>query len=239
MTDTQIILEEISNNYSVENDYDSINTRLAFKIFKNDIKRKNVLEIGSADGYMSKMIIEYCNSLDILEPSSNYCSIIKNQNINVKDIYNCFIEDLDKSLKYDVIIIAGLLHHIENPTIFLNLLKNHLNRNGIVLATVPNVESLHRRIGVKMGILKNEFDSSLRNIQFNQYGKFNLKYFKELFINCEYNIKESYGYMIKPFSSEIMEKLNLNDEQINAMFTIGKEFQEICSQLYIKATIND
>lgn len=237
MIEKKDILEKISNIYSVENDYDSINTKLAFTIFKDNIKKKNILEIGSADGYMSKMILKYCNSLDILEPSSSYCSIIKNQNINVKNIYNCFIEDLDKSLKYDVIIIAGLLHHIENPIGFLELLKNHLNKSSIVLATVPNVESLHRRIGVKMGILRNEFDSSSRNIKFNQYGKFNLNLFKKLFKDSGYTIEESYGYMIKPFSSEIMENLDLTDNQIQAMFEIGKEFQSICSQLYIKATI--
>jgi 2-polyprenyl-3-methyl-5-hydroxy-6-metoxy-1,4-benzoquinol methylase len=228
------ILENVANIYETKKDYDYINTMLAFDIFKKDIMDKNILEVGCADGAMTEKLVLYTKSLDIIEPSSRYCDIVKNIK-GVGNIYNDFSENINNNKKYDVVLLASLIHHIEYPDKFLQDIKKFLDKDSVILATVPNVKSLHRRIGVKMGVLSDEFDDSERNIKYHQFGKFTLDLLKKLFIDNGFEVIESYGYMIKPFSSDIMEKINLNEKQIKAMFEIGKEFQELSSQLYIKA----
>ena len=229
-------LEEISNFYEPKNDYDYINTMLAFKIFQKQLHGKSVLEIGCADGAMTELLVQEAFILAVVEPSTNYCNIIKNIK-GVRNIYNGFLEDIQNPLQYDIVLCASLIHHIEEPNQFLNSIKKFLKPSGVVLATVPHVKSLHRRIGVKMGLLSSEYGDSERNVRFAQFGRYDMEKFQKLFEHNRYSILESYGYMIKPFSSDIMEKIGLNEKQVQAMFEIGKEFQEISSQLYIKATI--
>jgi len=229
-------LEQVSNFYEVKKDYDYINTKLAFKIFKDDIIDKNVLEVGCADGVMTEMLVKQTKSLEIVEPSKRYCDIVRKIE-GVNKVYNCFLEEIEIEKKYDVILLASLIHHIEKPNNLLLTIKKFMHKDSIVLATVPNVKSLHRRIGVKMGLLENEFDSSLRNKQLHQYGRYDINKFKQLFISSDFNVIDNFGYMIKPFSSKMMEKIHLDDNQIQAMFEIGKEFPELSSQIYLKAGV--
>jgi len=230
-------LENIAKDYEPKHDYDYINTNLAFKIFKNFISNKNVLEIGCADGSMTEKLVKYVSKLDVVEPCSRYCNIIQSNILNIHKVYNCFIEEFPKNKQYDVVICASLLHHIQEPIKFLNNLKKFIKPGGVLLATVPNVKSLHRRIGVKMGLLKDEYQDSERNIMFHQFGKYDKKKFITLFKQSEFTILECFGYMIKPFPSEIMEKISIDDDLLNAMFDIGKEFQDISSQLFIRAEL--
>lgn len=229
-------IEEIAKKYIVNNDYDFVNTIYAFNIFKNYLKGKTVLEIGSADGVMTEKIVNIAKRVDVVEPSKFYYDIIKNiKGVNL--IFNDFIENISFKDTYKVVLTASLLHHIERPDIFLFELKKVLNNNSIVLATVPNMTSLHRQMGVEMGLLKSVYDETERNRKFQQFGRFDLNSFKKLFEDCGYEILESYGYMLKPFSSDIMFRLNLSKKQLNALFYLGKKYQEICSQLFVRAKI--
>lgn len=208
---------------------------LAFDIFKNKIHGKEVLEIGCADGIMSEQLVKYTKYLDIVEPSKNYYQLVKKNIKDIRNFFNCFLEELETNNKYDVILCAGIIHHIENPKNFLKVVGGFLNPNGVILATVPNITSLHRRIGVRMGLLKDEYGDSERNKKFHQFGRYDIDKFKTLFIDSGFKILEYYGYMIKPFSSEIMARIKLNNKQIKAMFEIGKEFQNISSQIFVAA----
>ena len=230
------VIEEVAKKYLVANDYDFVNTDYAFSIFKDYIKGKIVLEIGSADGVMTEKIVNISKKLDIVEPSDVYCDIVKNiKGINL--VFNDFIENISFENTYEVVLMASLMHHIECPEDFLLNIKKVLNNDSTILATVPNMTSLHRQMGVEMGLLNSVYDETERNRKFHQIGRFDLISFKKLFEDCGYEILESYGYMLKPFPSDIMLKLNLSQEQLNGLFNLGKKYQEICSQLFVRAKI--
>ena len=40
--------------------------------------------------------------------------------------------------KYDIIVLVGTLEHMDNPLQVLKVCKKHLNKNGKIIATVPN-----------------------------------------------------------------------------------------------------
>lgn len=47
--------------------------------------------------------------------------------------------DFNKNqIKYDVIIMADVIEHVDNPVEFINDYAKHLNDNGIILLTTPN-----------------------------------------------------------------------------------------------------
>jgi 2-polyprenyl-3-methyl-5-hydroxy-6-metoxy-1,4-benzoquinol methylase len=231
------ILEHTADFYDVAKDFDYFNTKLASRIICPECSGKDVLEVGCASGIMTEDLIEISKTLTVVEPSSKYCDMIKQRFGDRLKTYNCFLEDLDKNHKYEVIVLASLLHHLENPEKFLETTKKFTTKNGFILATVPNVKSLHRRIGAKAGLLKNEYDSSERNKKFHQPGRFDKTSFENLFKTCSFKVLESMPYMLKSFSSEQMLKLNLDWNIINSLFELGKEYPSLASQLYIKATM--
>lgn len=234
-------LETIAGQYDVSKDFDLYNTMMATRIMLPYCSGKSVMEIGCATGEMTEELIEVAAELTVIEPSSTYCDFVsdKLRAKNAKNVtfLNCFISDYAEDKKFDVIVLAALLHHLENPAGFLMRLKRFLHSDSVVLATVPNMTSLHRRIGAKAGLLNNLYGTTTRNEYFKQSGRFDIDRFENVFRSNGFEVTESYGYMLKPFNSSQMMSLDLEMPVINALFELGKEFQTLASQLFIRAAL--
>lgn len=230
------LVEKVASIYNVAGDFDYFNTKLAARIILPFCHGKKVLEIGSADGVMTEDLVQTARSLSVVEPAATYCNKLREKFPNVT-IHNCYLQEFDNAATYEVIVMAGLLPHIEYPSVFLQTVKQFLTGDGVVLATVPNMTSLHRRIGVKAYMLKDVYGDTERNIKFHQFGRFDKPSFEKVFRECGYEIVESFGYMLKPFSSEQMLGLKLDWNIINALFELGKENEHLASQLYIRARL--
>ena len=98
--------------------------------------------------------------------------------------------------------------------------------------------SLHRRLGVQMGYLKDVFDSTHSNNIFHQPGRFTKESLIELCQSCGFSVQECFGFFIKPFSDEQMEMLNPSNELIDALCEEGKNFEDIASLIYIEIKVN-
>ncbi len=231
-------LEGVAGFYNVEKDFDFFNTMLAAGIILPYCEGKAVLEVGSADGVMTGELLKVCGKLTVVEPTAGYCDILRKRYSGSINIFCSFLEEVKERLEFDVIVLAGLLHHIKDTAVFLDTVKRFLKRDGTVLATVPNMTSLHRRIGARAGMLNNEYGDTERNIKLHQFGRYDKNSFESLFRRCGYEMIESYGYMLKPFSSEQMMSLNLGWDVINALFELGKENEHMASQLFIRAKLS-
>lgn len=55
---------------------------------------------------------------------------------------------------FDTIVASHFLEHIDEPVELLKRFKNWLAPDGVLLIVVPNAESIHRQIGLKMGLLQ-------------------------------------------------------------------------------------
>ena len=229
------LLDKVASFYDVSRDYDIANTRFASLIMCPLCQGLDVLEIGCATGEMTGDLLEAAKTLSVLEPASRYCEIVKGKFGDRITVYNSFLEELKIERRFDAATIASVLHHVPEPRRFLEALKGFLNPGGFVLATVPNVLSLHRQVGVKAGLLKDPFSNSERNIRFHQVCKFTRDSLNALFVESGYEVLESYGYMLKPFSSEQMLQLKLDWNVMMALFELGKENQHLASQLFIRA----
>lgn len=229
------LLEKVALLYQGTKDYDIVNTKLAASIICPECCGKDVLEVGCAGGEMTEDLLESAKSLTVIEPAERFCRALRDRFGGRLKVYNAFVEDLAPDRSYDVAVLASLLHHIPEPGSFLRSLKRFLTADGQVLATVPNALSLHRQVGVRAGLLKDEFADSERNRRFHQITKFTKESLCALFVENSYEVEQAYGYMLKPFSSEQMLQLKLDWKVMLALFEIGKENQHLASQLFVKA----
>ena len=87
-------------------------------------------------------------------------------------VLNCFMEDIEEPLRYDVIVVASLLITGRIRRGFLGAAGRLLNERGVILATASNMTSLHRQLGVKAGALRDVSDATKTNVTFQQPGRF-------------------------------------------------------------------
>jgi len=133
------------SEYTVNNTFSSVRENiLNWYPFKNDC---TILEIGAGMGAITGLLCDKAKAVTAVEMNSVRAKVIKtryakkkNLNVIVKNI-----EKLDKSLKFDYVVMIGVLEYsevffnVKEPFKYmLELAKSHLNNNGIILCAIEN-----------------------------------------------------------------------------------------------------
>ena len=105
------------------------------------LKGNRILDYGAGSGKFAAYLSKKNFNTSVVEP---YNKEIKNQsllNINVFEK----ITDIPKSDYYDGITLWHVLEHLPNPEHLLSKIHNLLEKNGVLMIAVPNINSLDAR----------------------------------------------------------------------------------------------
>lgn len=118
---------------------------LSKKIYKELNTSNSVLEIGSYYGLLGSIINEKVKNYYGLELSYHGCKFSKDKfNLN---IFNETIEEHSKrKIKYDLIIMADVIEHFADPFSTFEIVNKLLNKNGKLILTTFNMDSLYAKI---------------------------------------------------------------------------------------------
>lgn len=100
-------------------------------------KGKKVLEIGCMHGYLLSALKDRGYDVSGIELDGDAVKYCQSKGLDVKQ---SSMEDFlaTSKQKYDVIFMSHVLEHIADPRAGLDLLKNHLTKNGKLIVVVPN-----------------------------------------------------------------------------------------------------
>ena len=145
---------KFEDNYKVVVDFAYLNQfkfkKTSFTLFLEKIKKhlnKNctVLEIGAYYGVLGKLIqplVKEYTGLELSKHASDYSK--NNSNLN---IINQSIEEYSKNnKKYDIIIMTDVIEHLDKPFELLSLIEKSLNKNGKLILSTFNFDSLFSKI---------------------------------------------------------------------------------------------
>lgn len=108
-----------------------------------------------------------------------------------------------------------------------------------MFATVPNMLSIHRRLGVAMDLIDSVYDASERNQRFHQPGRFDLLSLKQLVTDFGWRVIEVEGFFLKPFPHDVMERLFPSQDLLEGLFVLGRQYPELASQILIVAEVEE
>tara|TARA_B110001454_G_scaffold126357_1_gene117893 strand:- start:262 stop:1167 length:906 start_codon:yes stop_codon:yes gene_type:complete len=145
---------KFEDNYKAVVDFAYLNQfkfkKTSFTLFLEKIKNhlnKNctVLEIGAYYGVLGKLIqplVKEYTGLELSKHASDYSK--NNSNLN---IINQSIEEYSKNnKKYDIIIMTDVIEHLDKPFELLSLIEKSLNKNGKLILSTFNFDSLFSKI---------------------------------------------------------------------------------------------
>lgn len=112
-----------------------------------------VLEIGSHDGSMTSQILDYVDTLNVMEPVVALHGLLKEKFGTRIVLHSGSIEDSNFEEKFDAIFLVHVLEHVENPTNALSQISKWLKSSGMLHVMVPNANALSRQLACKMGIM--------------------------------------------------------------------------------------
>ena len=208
------------------------------------IKSDKILEIGSGCWPLFDYFDNY-KVIDIVEPGEYFYEITKSKiGSNPRlSITNDFIENVYPTLKndYDIILIGGFLHEIDNPEEVLSVIKKIASPETIIITFVPNADSVHRLLAFEAGIITSKYEFSENDTLFGRRNVFNKASLASLFVTAGFSISTIDTYFVKPFSHEQMEQLLsisfLNNQLLLGLSKMIQYMPDMGAEIFLAASI--
>ncbi|MEP6755486.1 MAG: class I SAM-dependent methyltransferase [Chthonomonadales bacterium] len=179
-----------------------------------------ILELGCADGMVTAELSEKFVGVEAMDASEELIAKARLRAPKAK-FHAALFEEFQPEEKYDTLILGHVLEHVENPVAILLTVSKWLAPSGRMIITVPNGESIHRRIGVEMGML--EFPTQLNDddIRIGHRRVFTIQTLRTVILSAGLNIMKEEGILVKPLSNRQM--LDWSESLFEAYYMLAKK----------------
>jgi SAM-dependent methyltransferase len=216
--------------------------------FLKNVKCENMLEIGCGD---QPFFEHYATPTKyvVCEPGGVFHDAAKLKAVDRPEIdfYLGNFEDFAPEFKknefsFDVILIGGFLHEIDNPQEILNLIKQICTQNTIVITYVPNAKSFHRLLAYESGLINSIYEFSANDLLFERRVVFDRDSISELIEKCGFEIMDLHTYYIKVFTHNQLVKMvksEIIDLKIMEGFSkVIKHFPDFGCEIFVAFKLN-
>ena len=218
-----------AQKYDNEKDFDRYLLEYKFRSLKNFKENLGVtLELGCANGLMTERVLPLVTSLDVVDASEDYLIYVEEKMKRVVGeravkarYHHSFFEKFVPEVKYDTILLAGVLPALSDQVGFLRQIAEWLAPGGFIFITSHNGQSLHRRIGKIMGLVKEETELSKRDTElFNHHKVYTHESMRQDVMDAGLVVLQQEGVFLKPFPNDKMAELS--EAMIEAFYEVGK-----------------
>lgn len=195
---------------------------------------KNCIELGCGDGGGTKILLKHFDKVTAVDGSKIMLDKLRKQIKSKKlTIIHSYFENLNLSGKFDTIMMSHILEHVDNPVEILKIGRRLAHKKSKIIIAVPNALSLHRQVGVIMGLLKSEYDLNKKDQTQGHQRIYNRKHLEKDVKKAGLKIIASGGFVIKCFSNDQLEKIIGNSQKSIQAFTIlGERYPDISAEIY-------
>lgn len=188
------------------------------------------LEMGPADGEMTRFLAADFARLSVVDASAQYAAAAEAVAGNVTGHVALF-EEFAPVERYDTIVMSHVLEHVQDPRLVLRRAASWLAPGGRVIAIVPNADSLHRRLGVKLGMLDRETQLNDQDVAIGHRRVYTRSELDRDVRAAGLHPVAKGGIFLKLLSNSQM--LAFEDEKlVDGMFELGKDLPHLCSEIY-------
>ncbi|CAN5496104.1 class I SAM-dependent methyltransferase [soil metagenome] len=234
MISEQQRLESVAQKSLYTTFANSMTIEYCYEIYSRFLKKGNILELGPAEGLMTQHLLNGISEVTVVDGSEVFCEQLqfKFPGLNV---VNCLFEDFRTDKKFSNILLGHVLEHVQEPANILNLVKEWLEPDGVILAAVPNSRSLHRQASVIMGLQPTEDTMGELDYHHGHRRIYNPESFRSEFIKSGLQIKHYGGYWLKPVSNSQINA-SWTKEMLLAFMSLGERYPDIAAEIYVVAS---
>ncbi|MDQ2106666.1 class I SAM-dependent methyltransferase [Azospirillum isscasi] len=114
---------------------------------------RRVLLMGVGSGVVARELQQRCAHLTVVEGSAMLAGAFRAEHPGITVVETLF-EDYTPEEPFDLVIGSHVLEHVEEPVAVAARARAWMAPGALAIFTVPNRHSLHRRVGVEMGLLE-------------------------------------------------------------------------------------
>jgi 2-polyprenyl-3-methyl-5-hydroxy-6-metoxy-1,4-benzoquinol methylase len=146
----------------------------------------------------------------------------------------CLFEHLDLGEKFDTVLLGHILEHVDEPAAVIRKAIEHLAPGGAIIASVPNGNSIHRHLGVELGLLAKTTDLNSADLSIGHQRVYLPEQFETEFTNLGLRVTHRGGLFFKPFSNSQIESW-LDESQLEGILNLGAKFPDLAAEIFVVA----
>jgi len=226
-------LEQLAGDYDPTSDFDRHILSYFAERIATGIEGKAVLELGCSGGQTAIHLARVAASLDLVDGSAAYIELARSrvQGAHVR-FYHALFETFEPDRQYDTIVCSHVMEHVENPVAILRRISRWLKAAGSVFVYVPNALSIHRRLGVEMGLAPTVYELSKRDHMIGHRRVYDAQTLSKDIEAAGFRHGALGGVLIKPFPNAVMS--DFADNVIEGLLRLGETLPEISSDIYFE-----
>jgi SAM-dependent methyltransferase len=195
---------------------------------------QSVLELGYGEGIITEALISSGHRVALVEGSRSLADAAREKWGSSLSVHHCLFEDVILEAKFDWVLACHVLEHVEQPVELIRRTRDWLNAGGKLLIIVPNAESLHRRLAVRMGLHDKLDHLGPRDLLVGHLRVYSFDTLKTDVENGGFRIVASAGYFLKTVPNSLM--LNYDPKLLDALLTISPSLpKEMLANLLVVA----
>jgi 2-polyprenyl-3-methyl-5-hydroxy-6-metoxy-1,4-benzoquinol methylase len=151
-------LNQIASQYHLneqisDKQFDQQFHRLCFQWVRSMIEPgSRVLEMGFGEGNVTRQLLEAGMHVDIIEGAELLATSARELYGDSVRVHHALFSEFRPTHEYDAILATNILEHVADPAETLASIRQWCGPETRVIVTVPNAESIHRRLAVLMDI---------------------------------------------------------------------------------------
>jgi trans-aconitate methyltransferase len=210
-------------------DFDKRLIRFRFETLRPHLTGGEGLELGPAEGQMTRLLLDHFTTLTVVDGSSALLAQIPESSrlIKVHALFEEFVPDR----AFTTIVMEHILEHVDRPVDILKRARTWLAPGGRLLAGVPNGHSIHRLAAVKMGLLSEPCELNVRDRTLGHRRVYTPDTFKADLEAAGLRVVTRGGVFFKPLSNQQIEN-HWTEEMIRGFYELGNDFPELAAELY-------
>jgi 2-polyprenyl-3-methyl-5-hydroxy-6-metoxy-1,4-benzoquinol methylase len=191
------------------------------------------LELGPAEGVMTRLLLEDFEHLTVVDGSAALLESIPDSPRLTK--VHALFEEYEPAGRFDTVVVEHVLEHVDRPVELLRRARGWLAPGANLLVGVPNGLSFHRLAAVKMGLLGSPCELNERDAALGHRRLYTRESLQRDLEAAGLRVGTMGGVFFKPLSNRQIEE-HWTEAMIRGFYELGKDFPENAAELYAVCT---
>jgi len=166
---------------------------------------RRVLEMGYGTGLVTGELLARGVPIEVLEGSPKLCAVARERHgASGLTIHEALFEEFAPPEPYDAVLAMHIAEHVDEPVGLFAMVREWLAPGGAIVVVVPNAESLHRRLAVRMGLQQRLDDLSPRDHLVGHQRVYDLLGLRADLASAGFAVEEEFGYQLKTVPNSMM-----------------------------------